>query len=121
MRSKTGLILAGLVLVPVALFALYLWTVLSWAYSDGERAGILQKFSRKGWVCKTYEGELAVSIVPGVTPIIWNFTVRDESIVPQMNAALGKRVVLHYREHRGLPTTCLGETPYFVERVRVSD
>jgi hypothetical protein len=119
--ARATLILVGVVLVPVALFGLYLWAVLSWAYSDGERAGILQKFSRKGWICKTYEGELAISIIPGVTPIIWPFSVRDEALAPQLNAALGRRVVLHYREHRGIPTSCFGETSYFVNRVRLAE
>lgn len=108
-------------LVGVALVGLYLWFVLSWAYSDGERAGILQKFSRKGWICKTHEGELAISIVPGVTPIIWYFSVRDERVIPELDAALGKRVILHYTEHRGLPTTCFGDTSNFVNRVRLSE
>lgn len=116
-----GSILSVLLLVALLLFGLYLWAVLSWAYSEGERAGILQKFSSKGWICKTHEGELAISIVPGVTPIIWYFSVRDESVVPQISTALGKRVVLHYREHRGLPTTCFGETSYFVTGVRVAE
>jgi hypothetical protein len=108
-----------LVVATVLLFGLYLLIVLSWSYSDGERAGILQKLSRKGWICKTHEGELAISIVPGVTPVIWNFSVRDESQVHDLEAALGKRVVLHYTEHRGIPTTCFGETGYFVDRVRI--
>jgi hypothetical protein len=97
--GRVGAILGVLLLVAVLLFGLYVWGALSWAYSEGERAGILQKFSIKGWICKTYEGELAISIVPGVTPVIWTFSVRDESMAPQINAALGKRVVLHYREH----------------------
>ena len=119
MRLRGWGLAAVLLLVPAGLLALYLWAVLSWAYSDGERAGILQKFSRKGWVCKTYEGELAISIVPGVAPIIWNFSVRDETLVSALNEALGKRVVMRYTEHRGIPTTCFGETPYFVDGVRV--
>ena len=121
MSSRAGSILGVLLLVALLVFGLYLWVVLSWPYSEGERAGILQKFSSKGWLCKTYEGELAISIVPGVTPVIWYFSVRDESLSPQINAALGKRVVLHYREHRGLPTACFGETSYFVTGVRVVD
>jgi len=119
MRSRVGAVVGVLLLAALLVGALYLWVVFSWPYSEGERAGILQKFSNKGWLCKTYEGELAISIVPGVTPIIWDFSVRKESVVPQINAALGKRVVLHYREHRGLPTTCFGETRYFVTGVRV--
>jgi hypothetical protein len=119
--TRSRLILVAVLLAPVVVFALYLWTVLSWAYSDGERAGVLQKFSRKGWICKTYEGELAISIVPNVAPIVWDFSVRDESLVPQLNAMLGRRVVLHYTEHRGVPTTCFGETSYFVNRVRLAE
>jgi len=91
----------------------------SWSYSEGERAGVLQKFSRRGWVCKTYEGELAMSIVPGVTPTIWDFSVRDDAVVPRLNAAMGKRVKLHYTEHPGIPTTCFGYTAYFVDSVTV--
>jgi hypothetical protein len=121
MSSRVGSILGVILLVLLLLFGVYIWAVLAWHYSEGERAGILQKFSTKGWICKTHEGELAISIVPGVTPVIWYFTVRDTSLLPQINAALGKRVVVHYREHRGLPTTCFGETSYFVTGVRVVD
>ncbi len=116
---RRWLILLGLLLIPLLLFTLYVGLAFSWSYSEGERAGILQKFSRRGWVCKTYEGELAMSIVPGVTPTIWEFSVRNEAVVPRLSAALGKRVVLHYREHPGIPTTCFGHTPYFVDSVSV--
>ena len=110
---------AGAALLPLLIFAAYLAFVLSWSYSDGERAGYLQKFSRKGWVCKTYEGELAMTTVPGVAPVLWNFTVRDEAVAARLNTLLGKQIVLHYEEHRGIPTTCYGETPHFVTRVQV--
>ena len=104
-------------LVPLLAFALYLAFVLNWSYSDGERAGYLQKFSRKGWICKTWEGELAMTTVPGVAPVLWHFTVRDEAIAVQLNTLLGRRVVLHYEEHRGIPTNCYGDTNHFVTRV----
>jgi len=116
-----GAVLIVLLLGAALVAGIYIWMMLSWPYSEGERAGILQKFSSKGWVCKTHEGELAISIVPGVTPVIWYFSVRDESVLPQLNAALGKRVVLHYREHRGLPTRCFGDTSYFVTGIRVAE
>lgn len=108
-------------LLPPLIFAAYLAIVLNWSYSDGERAGYLQKFSRKGWVCKTYEGELAMTTVPGVAPVLWNFTVRDPAVAAQLNTLLGKRIVLHYEEHRGIPTTCYGETSHFVTRAQVID
>ncbi len=106
-------------LFPVLLFAAYFGFVLNWAYSDGDRAGYLQKFSRKGWICKTYEGELAMTTVPGVAPVLWNFTVRDPAVAAQINTVLGKRMALHYEEHRGIPTSCYGETNYFVSKVQV--
>jgi len=97
--------------------ALYTWLSLSFEYSNGERAGALQKFSRKGWLCKTYEGELALYVVAGVQPEIWNFTVRDPSVAQKLSTVVGQRVQLHYAEHRGIPTTCFGETGYFVDRI----
>src|SRR5688572_16221018 len=108
-------------LIVILLGGLWTWFALNWSYSEGERAGILQKFSRKGWVCKTYEGELAMSIVPGVTPTIWEFSVRDDRVIPELNAAIGKRVVLHYKEHRGIPTDCFGQTDYFVDSVSIAE
>src|SRR5215212_8102049 len=90
---RAWLIALGALVVLFVLFSLYLGLAFAWSYSDGERAGILQKFSRKGWFCKTYEGELAMSIVPGVTPTIWEFSVRDDRVVPALNAAIGRRVV----------------------------
>ena len=92
----------------------YTWVVLHWSYSAGERVGTLQKLSRKGWLCKTYEGEIAMYVVGGIAPQIWAFTVRDEQVAHKLNAALGKRVRLHYDEHRGLPSSCFGDTTYFV-------
>lgn len=120
-RFRLWLLVAGLIIVPALLFTLYLGAIFSFSYSEGERAGILQKFSRKGWVCKTNEGELAMSIVPGVTPTIWSFSVRDEEVLSKLYAALGKRVVLHYKEYRGVPTNCFGSTPYYVDKVTVSE
>lgn len=118
---RGGAVLALLVVLGllVLVFTLYTLFTLHWNYSEGERAGILQKFSRKGWVFKTYEGELAMSIVPGVTPTIWDFSVRDGSVAEKLNAALGKRVSLHYTEHRGVPTSWFAETPYFVDGFRL--
>ncbi|MCC8986039.1 MAG: hypothetical protein LM513_05540 [Nitrospira sp.] len=101
--------------------AAYLLVVFNWSYSDGDRAGYLQKLSRKGWFCKTQEGELAMTTVPGVAPVLWSFTVWDENVAKKLDGQMGKRVVLHYKEFRYIPTTCFGETPYFVDRVEVLD
>jgi hypothetical protein len=111
-------VLVVLILVA-ALLAGYTALMLSVSYSDGERAGVLQKFSRKGWVCKTWEGELAMTTVPGVAPILWQFSVRDAQIAERVRQALGRWVVVHYQEHRGVPTSCFGETSYFVDAITV--
>jgi ABC-type phosphate/phosphonate transport system permease subunit len=87
------------------------------AYSSGERAGFVQKFSQKGWICKTWEGQLAMTTQPGVPPIMWDFTVRNDSIASAINALVGKRVALHYRQHVGVPTSCFGDTEYYVDGV----
>jgi hypothetical protein len=113
------LILGIVILTPILLFVLYTVSALNWAYSEGERAGYIQKFSKKGWFCKTWEGELALSTVPGVAPTIWPFTVRKEATARQINLALGRRVVMYYQEHRGIPSKCFGETDYFVDSVRI--
>ena len=117
---KRGLaILIGVIVAAIALFVLYTWMSLSFAYSDGERAGYLQKFTRKGWVCKTWEGEMLLSSMPGAIPERFAFSVRDPAVVSQMQASMGKRVQLSYEEHRGVPTECFGETGYFATKVSV--
>jgi hypothetical protein len=109
------LLIAGLVLS--GLFAAYLWLMLSWNYSSGERAGWVQKFSHKGWLCKTWEGEMAMVSMPGTTVEKFFFTVRDPAVVETINRSMGKRVALHYEEKMGIPSTCFGETRYFVSKV----
>ncbi len=101
--------------------AAYLLIAFNYSYSDGNRAGYIQKFSKKGWLCKTYEGELAMTTVPGTAPLLWKFTVWDEAVSVQLSHVMGKRLVLHYKEFRYLPTTCFGETTYFVDRVEVQE
>ncbi len=118
--SQSAFVVVALVIV-IVLFAAYIALVLNFAYSDGERVGYLQKLSRKGWVCKTYEGELAMTTVPGVAPTLWHFTVRDEATASEMNRMMGKRVVLGYEEHIGIPTNCYGDTSYFVNKLTLLD
>jgi hypothetical protein len=107
--------------VPVlgGLIALYFWGALTWNYSSGERAGWVQKFSKKGWICKTWEGELAMITMPGAAQEKFHFTVWDDGVARQINEAMGKRVSLHYDEKVGLPTSCFGETRHWVSRVTV--
>lgn len=108
-----------LLLVVLTGAVLWTWFTLSYDYSDGERAGYVQKFSRKGWVCKTWEGELALVNLPGAMPEIFHFSVRDDNVAKRIQEVVGKRVALTYEQHIGVPTSCFGETQYFVVEVRV--
>jgi hypothetical protein len=105
--------------VVAALVAGYFFVALNWSYSSGERAGWVQKVSKKGWICKTWEGELALVSLPGSTVEKFLFTVRDDAVAQEMLQVMGKRVNLHYEEKVGLPTTCFGETRHFVTKVTV--
>lgn len=117
---KRGIaIMIAVLVAALVLFLLYTWMSLSFAYSEGERAGYLQKFSRKGWLCKTWEGEILLSSMPGAIPERFNFSVRDPAVATQMQTAIGKRVQLGYEEHKGVPTQCFGETDYFATKVAV--
>ncbi|HET7023604.1 MAG TPA: hypothetical protein VFI39_00185 [Gemmatimonadales bacterium] len=120
-RHRFRVALALIIIIPIASFAFFTWSALHWSYSKGERSGILQTFSEKGWLCKTWEGELAMTTVPGTAPIFWDFTVRNDSVAAVVSELLGHegRMVLTYEEHRGVPTRCFGDTPYYVVGVRM--
>jgi hypothetical protein len=116
-RNKLLIGLLILILVPVVIAALWVWIALGYTYASGERAGYIQKISKKGWLCKTWEGELAMANLPGTMPQIFTFTVRNDSIAHVIEQNAGKQVSLTYQQHRGVPTSCFGETEYFVTGV----
>ncbi len=120
-KRRWGLQFLSLLVLAVLGAAGWAWITLTWNYSEGDRAGVLQKFSRKGWLCKTWEGELAQYVVPGLSPQIWSFTVRDPAVAAQLADHLGEKLQLHYAEHRGVPSNCFGETGYFVDRLVKSE
>lgn len=94
------------------------WLTLHWTYSEGERAGYVQKFSKKGWLCKTWEGEIALVTMPGAIPEKFEFTVKDDAVAGRINALAGRRVVLIYQQHKFIPVSCYGDTEYFVVDVK---
>ncbi len=108
-----------LVVLPALLFALYTWASLNWVYSTGERAGFVQKFSLKGYVCKTWEGEIVLVTMPGTQAEKFLFTVQDPAVAKKVNDSMGLRVKLVYDEHKGIPSSCFGETAYFVKDLKV--
>lgn len=112
------IVLVVLILLAVA----WTWLTLHWAYSEGERAGYVQKLSKKGWLCKTWEGELALVTMPGAIPEKFIFTVPDDAAAGRINTFAGERVVLHYQQHKFIPSSCFGDTEYFVvDVVKVRD
>jgi hypothetical protein len=117
-KSKAMLWLVGVFLCIIASSAAYVWVALHWSYSKGERAGYVQKFSSKGWVVKTWEGELQMVPVPGAMPEKFLFSVRDDAVAQKINSSMGKRVAVHYEQHKGVPTSLFGETEYFVTDIK---
>lgn len=118
LSRRAKLIIAAVVLVPIVAFVLWTWSSLTWSFANGNRTGYVQKFSKMGWVCKTWEGELSMVPVPGSNPEKFYFTVRDDSVATLINQAMGKQVTLAYEQHKGVPTSCFGLTEYFVTGVR---
>lgn len=119
MKSKILFWCCTLSLLVVAGFAGYVWVTLHWSYSKGDRAGYVQKFSQKGWICKTWEGELTMIAVPGSIPEKFFFSVREDRVAEEINGSLGKKVSLSYEQHKGVPTTCFGETEFFISKIKV--
>jgi hypothetical protein len=118
-KRRWGILLFGiLVILPVLLIALWTTITLNWAYSRGERAGYVQKFSDKGWLCKTWEGELAMVNIPGAAQEKFAFSVRSDSVAHEVTRLMGSRVAITYEQHRGVPLRCFGETEYYVTAVK---
>jgi hypothetical protein len=117
-RHWGKLLIAAVILAPALIFTIWAGVALSYSYSDGNRVGYVQKLSRKGWLCKTWEGELQISNIPGSAPILFQFSVRSDSVARAIEALAGRQVQIHYKQHVGVPTKCFGETEYFVDAVR---
>jgi hypothetical protein len=110
-----------LLIVPVAAMAIWTYATMHYTYSEGERAGYVQKISKKGWLCKSWEGELAVANFPGTVPQIFTFSVTNDKVANDIKDAAGKRVALSYIQHKHVPTNCFAETEYYITQVRVLD
>jgi hypothetical protein len=114
-------VLVIFLVVVIAGLAGYSWLSLHWSYSTGERAGFVQKLSKKGWVCKTWEGEMAMVTMPGTVSEKFYFTVPQDDVAAKINASLGKRVTVHFQQHKWLPSSCFGDTEYFVDSMQVTE
>jgi hypothetical protein len=109
-------VIASIILLPALGLGLWTWATLKYVYAYGDRAGYIQKFSKKGWIFKTWEGELAMVNLPGTMPEIFNFTVRNDQTAVDIQQAMGRRVTVHYEQHKGIPGRVFGETSHFVTR-----
>ena len=118
LRKRIVKIALLLVAAVAVLCTGYVMAALNWSYSKGERIGYVQKFSEKGWLCKTWEGELQMLPVPGAIPEKFLFSVRDKALIGKINSSLGKKVSLSYEQHKGIPTSCFGESEYFAVDAR---
>jgi hypothetical protein len=114
-------ILVIILVLAIAGLAGYSWISMHWSYSSGERAGFVQKLSKKGWVCKTWEGEMAMVTMPGTISEKFYFTVPEDAVAASINTSLGKRVTVHFEQHKWLPSSCFGDTEYFVTAVQVTE
>ena len=112
--------IAAAVFFPAIGLGAWTWVTLRFTYASGDRSGYVQKLSKKGWICKTWEGELAMANLPGAMPQIFEFTVREESVANAITKSMGGRVSLHYEQHRGIPLSCFGDTEYFITAVTPS-
>ena len=119
LRKKAVRTAAVLIIAVVVLCTGYVMIVLNWSYSKGERIGYVQKFSEKGWLCKTWEGELQMMPVPGVMPEKFLFSVRDKAVIGKITSSMGKKTSITYEQHIGIPTKCFGESEYFAVDARV--
>jgi len=117
-KTRWLLWLVGFLLTLTVVAILYVWLTLTWSFSRGERVGYIQKLSNSGWVCKTWEGEMAMVTMPGAIPDKFLFSIRDDKVAERVNMLAGKRVALIYEQHKGIPTSCFGDTEYFIIDVR---
>ncbi len=122
-RAKSWILraLALLLVSVIVILAVWTWVALSFSYSTGERAGYVQKLSKKGWIFKTWEGELAMANLPGAMPEVFHFSSRDDAVAKQLQECLGRRVRIRYDEHVGIPLNWFGDTPYFVVGMELVD
>src|SRR3954452_1726386 len=102
-RHKLVTGVALVIALPILVLVLWATITLNYTYSSGERAGFLQKVSKRGWLCKTWEGELQLSAIPGSQLEKFDFTTRSDSLAEVLNKLSGQRVVLQYEQHKGIP------------------
>jgi hypothetical protein len=110
-------------LLIIIILGVYIYWKYFFTYSEGYRAGLLQKFSNKGTLFKTYEGELILSSVTGKSDVViasekFLFSVVDENLAAHLDTLQGKNVIVHYKQKNGA-LIWKGDTPYYVDSARL--
>jgi hypothetical protein len=121
--SKTKKVLKWLLFLIVLFVISFIYWKYFYTYSEGYRAGLLQKFSHKGAIFKTYEGEIILSSVASNRDIAlasekFLFTVTNKSLVRQFDTLQGQPVIVHYRQ-KNAALFWRGDSPYLVDSVKV--
>ena len=111
------------IILIIVLGAFIYWKYI-YDYSEGYRAGLLQKVSYRGNIFKTYEGEMILSSVQSNTNVAlasekFLFSVKDKNTAIRLEQLQGKYVVVHYHEKNGKLPWC-GDTKYMVDSVRLN-
>ena len=115
--------LRWLLFLIVISLAVFIYFKYFFTYSEGYRAGLLQKFSNKGMIFKTYEGEMILSSVASTSEVAlasekFLFSVTNKDIVRQFDTLQGRNVIVHYDEKRGV-LFWRGDSRYLVDSVKL--
>jgi hypothetical protein len=111
-------VVMGILAASLVAAACFTTIALHWTGSDGQRAGYVQKPAHRGWLCKTWEGEMSMLTMPGKVGDKFRFTVGGDAVAATLNASVGQHMALHYEQHKLIPSSCFGETEYFVTDAR---
>ena len=120
---RTRIVLRWLMILIVIAGSIFIYWKYFYTYSEGYRAGLLQKFSNKGSIFKTYEGELILSSVSSNRDVAlasekFFFTLTNKALIRQFDTLQGENVIIHYKQ-KNASLFWRGDSPYLVDSVKV--
>ena len=122
-KQKTRVFFRWLLILVIVIRSLFIYWKYFYTYSEGYRAGLLQKFSSKGALFKTYEGEMILSSVSSNREVTlasekFLFTMINKSLVRQFDTLQGDMVIVHYKQKNGT-VFWRGDSAYLVDSIRI--